>query len=122
MTDDTSFDLPDDDMTVKIRADGDYVLTVAAPFQSVAARGNVRMEVQVNGASQSGGVQSSSYIRAESSHYNASGALLFYLENLKVDDTVSVKASPGVRGSAEPEDSLAIPSGEAARIFMWRRN
>jgi hypothetical protein len=75
---------------VTVRQAGSYLLLYQDTLQSSAARPNPRITVEVNGVAVPGAETKSHYIRNSNGHNEASGSLVFLLEDLSANDVITV--------------------------------
>ena len=75
---------------IAVRKAGSYLLVYQDTLQSTAQRPNPRITVEVNGNAIPGAETKSHYIRTQNGHNEASGSLVFLLENLNANDVVTV--------------------------------
>ncbi|MEM7396166.1 MAG: hypothetical protein AAF492_27850, partial [Verrucomicrobiota bacterium] len=99
-----------DPQSISILADGDYLLTYNDAFGSDHIRVNPVIAVDINGVAVPGASTRSHYIRNASAHEQASGSLVFYLNDLSTGDVVSVRTSRDVNTGAvyAVEDALLV--------------
>ena len=75
---------------IVIKKAGNYLLTLNAVFQGGSSRANPRLSVEVNGQAVAGAESTAHYIRQSDGHSESSGSLVAMLNDLAVDDVVTV--------------------------------
>ena len=93
---------------IVIKKAGNYLLTLNAVFQGSSNRLNPRLSVEVNGQAVAGAESTAHYIRNSAGHNESSGSLVAMLNDLAVDDvvTVSVHREGGGGVVTAQEDGL----------------
>ena len=75
---------------IQVRQAGSYLLVYNDAFQATGARPSPRITVEVNGNVVPGAETKSHYIRNSAGHNHSSGTLVFLLEDLATNDSVTV--------------------------------
>lgn len=98
----------DSEENIVIKKAGSYLVNVNSVFEGGNARANPRLSVQVNGQSISGAESTAHYIRHSNGHSESSGSLVTILNDLKVDDVVTVSVQREGNGGivTAPEDGM----------------
>ena len=80
----------DSEENIVIKKAGSYLLNVNAVFEGGSSRANPRISVEVNGKTVSGAESTAHYLRHSNGHDESSGSLVTMLNDLAVDDVVTV--------------------------------
>ena len=80
----------DSEEQIVIKKAGNYLLTLNAVFGGASSRLNPRLSVEVNGQAVAGAESTAHYIRNSDGHNESSGSLVAMLNDLAVDDVVTV--------------------------------
>ena len=75
---------------ITVRQDGNYLLVFNGVYESSVQRANPKATVQVNGENVLGAATSSAYIRNAGNHGSASSSLVYLLDGLNANDTITV--------------------------------
>lgn len=78
------------DSEITVRQAGSYLLLYQDTLQSTVARPNPRITVEVNGETIAGAETKTHYIRNADGHNEASGSLVFLLEDLSANDSITI--------------------------------
>jgi len=99
---------------ITITSPGDYYLSFNNALTGVVTRANSRIQVLRNGVPVSGARTQSNYIRNLGGHNEASGALVFILENVQVNDVITVT-------TAQEAAAGTLDDTTAASLLLWRK-
>ena len=100
---------------VTVNSGGDYFLVYNDSFTSSDADSNTKVTVQVNGNALSGAEVKTHYISSSSGHAESSGSLVYLLENLLVNDVVSVTV-------VEEAASGTVNADNDALLLLWKKS
>lgn len=93
---------------------GSYELVYNDAMTSAIQRANNRIQVQVNGTSVSGAQTKSHYLRNQSAHNNSSASLVYMLNNLSVNDVITVT-------SVIEANNGTVNSTTSATLLLWQK-
>ncbi len=100
--------------SIQVRRAGSYLLLYHDNLYSAAARPNPRISVEVNGAEVPGAETKSHYIRSEDGHNESSSTLVFLLEDLAANDTITISTQKeGQNGDVFSVDDIDPIDGGA---------
>ncbi len=105
----TIFDHTDTEK-IKVLHDGDYLLTYSDALETVSGtiRQNPIVSIQKNGVNISGAATKTHYIRNDTGHARSSSTLSVLLENLVVDDEITVALSSEAAGGTVASTTDAL--------------
>jgi hypothetical protein len=101
--------------SIVVDSAGSYLIFVNVPISGAITRGNIRVLVQVNGATVPGGQGKQGYIRNSNGHVNASVHWSGLVHNVSAGSTVTVVAEQEAAGGV-----ITVQSGKKASIFIER--
>ena len=99
---------------ITIAEAGSYELVYNDAMTSAIQRANNRIQVQVNGVSVTGAQTKSHYLRNQSAHNNSSASLVYMLNNLSVNDIVTVT-------SVIEANNGTVNSTTSAMLMLWQK-
>ena len=77
---------------VTVKEAGNYLLVYNDALESIVARANPTISVEVNGTPVAGATASTHYIRNSNGHNSASASIVFLLDGLSANDAITVSA------------------------------
>ena len=102
------------DTSIQIRQAGHYFLLYQDTLFSTVQRPNPRISIEVNGQEVSGAETKTHYIRSVSGHNESSASLVFLLENLAANDTITISTQrEGQTGAVSTVDDTNLYEGGA---------
>lgn len=108
-----------DTTQIQVKQAGNYLLVYNDQLQSTGARVNPRITVEVNGEAVRGAETKTHYIRNAGGHNHSSACLVFLLENLAANDTITVSTQREGNTQAVASDEFA---SEAAILGLIKKD
>lgn len=94
-------------------AAGDYLVSVNVPLEGTVTRGNVRIEIHLDGVIVLGGEGQQSYIRNSDGHNRASSHFTGMIEGVTNGQILEIKTIQEAAGG-----TIAVETGELANVFI----
>ncbi|HJN88823.1 MAG TPA: hypothetical protein QGG93_00725, partial [Verrucomicrobiota bacterium] len=105
----------DDEENIVIKKAGNYLLTFNVTLYSGGGRVNPRFTVEVNGNEVPGATSLSHYIRNQNGHNESTGSFVALLNDLAVDDVVTINTS-------REGNTAAVNSPEGGKVALQAKD